>query len=114
VKGWVANGYEFGLERHNDDYIYCIGRGLNIPGAHTRGMNDKAIGICLVGNYDIIEPDPAQYWMLAVLCRNLIRDFSIPMENLKLHREYNKNKSCPGKLFNLEEVKKYINPKKFC
>ena len=105
VQGWSAIGYHYGVER--DDHgrlVYCVGRGLDCVGAHTQGMNGVAIGICLVGNYDIAEPTDTQYWFLAELCKDLMRDFQIPIENIHRHSEYNTQKTCPGSKFDMEAL----------
>ena len=105
VQGWQGIGYNLGIERDNQGkYIYCIGRGLDCIGAHTKGMNEVGIGICMVGDYDKAEPLDIQYWLLAQICKDLMRDFDIPIENIQRHNEYNKEKSCPGLMFNMERL----------
>jgi len=105
--GWSEIGYNFGLERVDNSYKYCLGRSLSKSGGHTKGQNWSAIGICLVGNYDEQEPNAAQYWLLASLCRDLQRDFNIPTENIKGHNEFS-SKTCPGNLFSIVKLKKII------
>lgn len=114
--GWASIGYNFGIEMDDRGrYGYCIGRGLDCIGAHTKGMNETAMGIVLVGNYDIEEPLDCQYWLLAELCKDLMRDFKIPIENIKRHSDY-APKTCPGLKFDLakliEKIKNngYIDP----
>jgi hypothetical protein len=104
--GWSDIGYHFGLEKLNNEYVFCIGRGLNDKGAHCadNNMNSIAIGVCLVGNYDIIKPSDEQYFLLASICRNLIKEFEIPIENIEPHSKYNKQKTCPGKLFEMDKL----------
>jgi N-acetyl-anhydromuramyl-L-alanine amidase AmpD len=68
--------------------------------AHTRGINDKAIGICFVGNYDLIEV-PLKMWELGLsLVRWLQKIYEIPTKHVYGHRDF-ANKSCPGKKFNM-------------
>ena len=104
VKMWSEIGYHFGVEIVNGLYKLCIGRGLSKVGGHTLGMNEIAIGICLVGNYDLVEPDDTQYMMLAGLCKNLMIEFDIPLYNIETHNKYNTEKSCPGKLFSMQRL----------
>jgi len=108
--GWSDIGYHFGIERVSCVYQVCIGRPLTQPGAHTVGMNNKAIGICLVGNYDEESPSPEQYLILASLVRCLMKKFSIPIANIKGHRDYSL-KTCPGKNFSFAYLKSLI---KYC
>lgn len=107
VKGWNAIGYHWGIENYEGAHRYCVGRGMDCVGAHTQGMNDTSIGICLVGEYDSKEPLDCQYWMLAELCKDLMRDFQIPIENIRRHSEY-AEKTCPGKMFDMEKLKNKI------
>ena len=67
-------------------------------------MNTKAIGICVVVNYDLEAPKYGQYWMLACLCRDLMRDFGIPMTNIMPHKDF-APKTCPGKMFSMDRLK---------
>ncbi len=103
VKGWNAIGYHFAVQKVDNSYRYCIGRGLDCVGAHTQGMNDVSVGICLIGEYDTHEPIDAQYWMIAELCKDLMRDFNIPIENIRRHSEY-APKSCPGTRFDMNKL----------
>ena len=109
-RGWAQIGYHWGIELVNGVYKYCLGRGLHNKGAHCKdgNMNDTSIGICLVGNFDLVEPNKQQYFLLASLCRNLMNEFEIPKEHIYPHRKFNIKKSCPGKLFSLEKLYKTI------
>ena len=97
-KGWDDIGYHAGLELVGDRYEYQIGRPLDMQGAHTLGMNDKALGICVVGNFDLVAPNGKQLWLLSSLCRAFMSRFSIPIQNVNFHRDF-ADKSCPGRLF---------------
>jgi len=98
--GWVDIGYNFGIEQVNDDIETLVGRPLYINGAHTSGhnMNEKGIGICVVGNYDLIEPHDAYYYKLSKLCKSLMIIFGIPIDKICPHSNFN-NKTCPGVRF---------------
>ena len=104
-RGFAQIGYHLGIEKDSSGkYIYCIGRGLDCVGAHTMGMNDVAVGICVVGDFDREEPLDVQYWLLAQLCKDLMRDFAIPIENILPHRDFNKDKTCPGNKFQMQRL----------
>lgn len=94
--GWRDIGYQAGIELVNDKHEVLIGRMWNEVGAHTIGMNDKSIGICFVGNYDVdMVPDGIKQKGL-VFIRFLQDLYRIPNQNIKGHCEY-APKTCPGK-----------------
>jgi len=107
VKGWIDCGYNWLAENVNNEMAYIEGRLMTMYGAHTKGMNHCAIGICLIGNYDIVEPTHLQYFYLASLCRELMRKFGIPIYRILGHRSFSA-KSCPGELFNMVKLRNYI------
>lgn len=99
--GWRDIGYHFGIERVGDYLEILCGRQPYDTGAHTKGMNGKAIGICFVGNFDKAPP-PDGVWQKGLeLCEWLCRAFTIPVCNVQGHREYADYKSCPGTQFDL-------------
>ena len=101
-QGWLDIGYHFGLELVGDEYEALIGRPLNWEGSHCKegGMNHKAIGICCVGNYDLVTPESKMLDTLVTrLILPLMRAFKIPSKNIVFHREFATYKSCPGILF---------------
>ena len=53
---WRAIGYNYGLEQDNGVWVYRVGRSLSMDGGHTVGHNKKAVGICVIGNYDLLAP----------------------------------------------------------
>ena len=104
---WRDIGYHFGVELVYDDFEILVGRTLDESGAHCyqEGMNRKAIGICLVGNFDKVEPPDQQIRATVKLVRSLMRQFNIPVHNVVAHRDYAHYKSCPGVLFYMEKFK---------
>jgi N-acetylmuramoyl-L-alanine amidase len=106
--GWDFVGYHAGLEIVDGVLGYQLGRGLDCVGAHTKGMNDKAIGICCVGNFDIVEPSKAHYFMLSNLVKALMGRFGIPIQNINPHWAY-ADKSCPGKKFDMLKLREWIS-----
>lgn len=70
-------------------------------GAHTsqENMNYQSIGVCITGWYDDGHnqmPTKAQQETLAQLLRDKMKEWNIPRENIKFHRDYAGYKSCPG------------------
>jgi len=97
---WLDIGYHFLIEYFGGELWLRQGRSVESSGAHTVGMNGKAIGICLVGNYDITEPVEEQINLLADSCRILTEELEIPIQNIYPHHYYAAWKSCPGNKFN--------------
>jgi N-acetyl-anhydromuramyl-L-alanine amidase AmpD len=77
---------------------------MDQDGAHTLGMNDKAIGICCVGNFDVQTPTETMLARLVPLLRWLMDVYGIPAKNVMGHRDYSP-KSCPGKNFDMDALR---------
>ena len=67
-------------------------------------MNDKSIGVCIVGNFD--DADEARAMLTdgrlvtAVrLVNRLANMFNVPAGRICPHRQFAPYKSCPGKFF---------------
>ena len=91
------------------DYEILIGRPLDQEGAHCpdQGMNQKALGICFVGNFDdVVVPEP-QWQKGIALVKSLINLLDIPTRFIVAHRDY-APKTCPGKLFEVEQFRKAV------
>ncbi|MFA5037617.1 MAG: peptidoglycan recognition family protein [Candidatus Izemoplasmatales bacterium] len=95
---WSDIGYHLGIELVGKQFIYRIGRPLNLPGAACKEghQNTLSIQICIVGNYDNEPPLLCQYWLTAKLCKLLMDTYNIPITNIYGHRDFATYKSCPG------------------
>jgi hypothetical protein len=98
--GWRDIGYHFGIEKIGGRYETLLGRMPGSIGAHTQGYNHDSLGICLVGNFDVLAP-PREQWRAAVdLVRWLSAVYKIQPENIYGHRNF-APKTCPGTLFDM-------------
>jgi hypothetical protein len=113
AKGWDGVGYDF-----------VVGNGTDTPdgaiettfrwteqrdGAHAKGWNDLAIGICLVGNFEETDPTPAQRASLVRLVRWLRRRFDVPRERVVGHGQLG-DTQCPGKRLSVREIAAASDP----
>lgn len=106
VLGWSDGGYHFYVEDTDGDGEFEVlrGRAVATPGAHCLdgGMNYKSIGICMIGGdsfsgFGPSYPLPKKQWDVTVkLCAELCQEYSIPVEAIWLHRDWNMGKTCPG------------------
>ncbi len=108
-------------------YHFVIGNGIGMPdgqidvgqrwrrqiqGGHlaSAAMNQKAIGICLVGNFDETRPTPKQLESLEALTRYLMTNAGVPARNVRTHTQINNRPTrCPGRLFPTTEFMNRIS-----
>lgn len=110
-KKWRDIGYHYGVELVNEDYEVLLGRPEGWLGAACLEgkMNEQAFHVCCVGNFDLMVPSEQ---MLTVLVDRLlvplVEKHKISPDAIVGHREYATYKSCPGKLFDVEKVKRMV------
>jgi len=98
-------------------YHFVIGNGRGMPdgkieignrwkrqikGGHLASdhLNSMAIGICLVGNFEVDRPSAAQMQNLQALVSYLRKRCNIPKSGVRTHTQINtKPTACPGKHF---------------
>jgi hypothetical protein len=119
-------------ENHWDGvgYDFVIGNGTNsgdgqvevtfrwkrqVPGAHCGGTpdnwaNEKAVGICLVGNFNKTIPTAKQMQSLVRLLRFLQKRYGIPTSQIYGHRSTPGARvtECPGRNFPLQGLKQML------
>jgi N-acetylmuramoyl-L-alanine amidase len=106
-KGWGGVGYHFvidnGTKGRVDGQVEVLPRWLKqISGAHCKAdhMNERAIGICLVGNFNDERPSSRQMDALVDLVQKLKEYYRIPVSHIKGHGQVRGAKTdCPGKRF---------------
>jgi N-acetylmuramoyl-L-alanine amidase len=113
-------GYHKGIEDVGGIIQVLTGRADTTSGAHTKelGMNSKSIGICVVGNYDIIPPPLEYLEILKKICYAYMINYSIPTKNILGHREVGlmagfdwkkgQFKTCPGRLFDMVAFRDFV------
>lgn len=116
-KGWDKGvGYHFIIDNGSggkqDGQIEVSPRWIKQEdGAHCKagGMNIKAIGICLVGNFNNDTITKAQMESLVFLVNMLRENYSIPVRNILRHGHVSGALTdCPGKHFPWERFKKKL------
>ncbi len=99
---WSDIGYHAGVELAGDGYETLLGRSWDEQGAHCKagGMNRLALGVCCVGNFDLVPPPDE---MLDVLARRVLlpwmRLFDIHPAAISFHRDHAPDRTCPGRMF---------------
>ncbi|MEQ9309690.1 MAG: N-acetylmuramoyl-L-alanine amidase [Balneolaceae bacterium] len=106
--GWDDIGYHFVIRKNGD---VEIGRPMFKVGAHCKdmAMNHKSVGICLSGHHDVEELDIYQLKPLVELCQSIMAQYSIPVEHVLGHRETGANKTCPGNLVSMVDIRERIS-----
>jgi hypothetical protein len=103
-KGWDELGYHFVIGNGTLTGDGLVEVGPRWPkqkyGAHaktpTQEYNQFGIGICLVGNFDLESPTPAQMKSLAKLTAYLMQTYHIPASHVIGHCD-TKPTDCPGR-----------------
>lgn len=113
---WNGLGYHFlidnGTMGKGDGQIEMSPRWIRQQtGAHCKadGMNDRAVGVALVGNFDIDLPTPNQLQSLNYLLKTLCAYYKIPSTNILGHREVEGARTeCPGKNLALAPIRQAV------
>ena len=112
AKGWDELGYHFVIGNGTDTRDGQIEVGPRWPkqkwGAHDKTpgneFNEHGIGICLVGNFDVSHPSPAQIKSLEKLVAYLMKTYHIPADHVLGHGE-TKATECPGRYMNVAAIR---------
>lgn len=111
AKGWADIGYHYGVERIGDSFYAVVGRPVwqDAAACYQSNMNQTAVHVCCVGNYDLQSPPPG---LIDVLVKRIILPtlhlFQIPIDHIVGHRNYAPYKSCPGVAFSIEGVRDHV------
>lgn len=111
LRGWEEIGYHYLIGNGvvcEDGKLYK-GRDESFQGAHVRGLNNRSIGICLIGDMDRFEPTEKQMSTLLDFLTEKLNKHNIPVENIIGHREFNGVvKTCPGLNIDLNFIRKEL------
>jgi hypothetical protein len=113
AKGWDELGYDFVIGNGTDtpDGLIEVGPRWTKQkiGAHAKTpdnrYNEYGIGICLVGNFDVERPTPAQNRSLTRLIAYLMKTYQITPSNILGHRD-TKSTDCPGRYVNIDIIRR--------
>ena len=114
---WNGLGYHFlvnnGTNGKEDGQIQVGPRWIKqMDGAHANadGMNQKGIGVVVVGNFSETRLTQAELNSLVMLVKTLQKYYGIPGQNVIRHGDVvGKNTECPGLKFPWNEFKRRIN-----
>ena len=88
-------------------YEVLMGRMWDKQGAHCRGENHDALGICFIGNFDNYKPPDGQLEAGGRIISLWMKLYGIKLKDIYGHRDFS-TKTCPGKLFDFKDLKHYI------
>ncbi len=111
VNRWNDIGYHFVIGNGTMSEDGAVERGRDVPfqGAHARGANEDSLGICLVGNFNSVKPSRAQMDSLGRLLRRLLKEYSLPLSSVTLHRLVKGSSTeCPGHFITLPGIREII------
>lgn len=119
-KGWDGIGYHFVIDNgsldRKDGQVEVSPRWLKqLPGAHCKadGMNERGIGICLVGNFNNERPSSRQMNALAHLVCQLKTYYRISEGHVYGHGQvHGASTECPGRNFPWDDFHRRV--KKLC
>ena len=97
-------------------YHYVIGKdgtvnktnNNTIVSYHAGNANPASLGVCLVGNFDLGEPPEIQWSAAVDLTLMLMGAYGIPENRVIGHWEVPANKSCPGRLFDVDKFRRCL------
>ncbi len=102
-KGWISGPHLFIAP----EGIYLF-TDINIQGIHANDGNKGSIGIEMVGNYDDSFPNNHIWKNTELVLINLLIKFNLKIKDIHFHREYNNQKSCPGRAVTKREIRERL------
>ena len=90
---WADIGYHYIIDRAGRVWE---GRPIAYQGAHVQDCNEHNIGVMCMGNFEKQQPTKAQTDRLDQFVAQLMRQYGVPLRNVRTHREWNPTE-CPGR-----------------
>jgi N-acetylmuramoyl-L-alanine amidase len=88
----VDIGYHFIIDPQGRVWA---GRSTMLQGAHVKDKNEHNLGICVMGNFEVQHPTPAQVRTLNTFVPTQMRRYNVHTSQLFTHRELGES-ACPG------------------
>ena len=104
-RGWSDVGYHYYIRRDGE---IQKGREETVRGAHARGMNTDSLGICFEGHGDYEPLTQEQRNALCDLYSGIESRWDIPPQHVSGHREFNEEKTCPGKKVDMDDIRNML------
>jgi len=119
IRHWEGVGYDFvignGTNSGDGEVEVTFRWRRQLTGAHCKTpgnwANEKAVGICLVGDFNNGVPTRRQMWSLVKLVRFLQNRYRIPKSRIYGHKHTPGARvtDCPGKNFSLAWLKSMLD-----
>jgi len=94
-KGWIDIPYHYLIDL--DGNIYA-GRDIKYPGDTNTEYNPTGHAlICVLGNYEVVQPNRAELDAIVWLMTKLAQDYNLSPDVIASHRDYSDKTVCPGK-----------------
>ncbi len=86
------------------------GRPEGCRGAHSGDgiLNEKSIGIALVGDFEVHAPSPSQLSALVTLVSEVARRHNVPAERIVGHGEVRSGTVCPGSALDIPGIRSAV------
>jgi len=107
-QGWNDIGYHAGLELINDHLEALYGRPEDQAAAACKEdrMNERALHLCIVGNFDLTPPsDTVLSFAARVVVKPWLERYGLGPGSIIGHRDRAHYKSCPGFMFDLDRLR---------
>lgn len=111
VEPWKDIGYHYGIEKVDGKVAVLVGRPEDERAAAVAEsvVNETGIHICIVGNFDEVEPDADVIEALvARLIVPLRRRHPVPLKGILGHNYFAPYKTCPGTKFDLKKLQDMV------
>ncbi len=105
-KEWIDIPYHFMIDLEGNIYE---ARPINYPGDTNTEYNPTGHALVeIMGNYEIQELSEVQQKSLVEIVTFLAKEFTVPLSEIKTHKDYSETTLCPGK-----NVYKYFQDSSF-